>query len=189
MNKNRAHIKAGIKALATQEYNIIGGTMVAGSTDTDAGTISVQPADGRPAIDGILLSAVTENENGLVVYPSDDSDVIIASANGSGTWFLLKASTITKASIKIGTSSATITDGLVQFNDGSLGGLTKTQELKTQLDKTTTLLQHLVTTINGAPVPEAGSGAASGLQASLKAAIAADTLGEFSAIENTTIKQ
>ena len=189
MNKNRAQIKAGIRSLAAQDYNIIGGTMVAGSTDAAAGTISVLPADGRPAIDGILLGVVTENENGIIVYPSDDSDVIIGSANGSGTWFLLKASTITKATIKIGGSSSTITDGLIQFNDGSLGGLTKTQELKTQLDKTTTLLQHLVATINGAVIPEAGSGAASALQAALKAAIAADALGEFSAIENTSIKQ
>ena len=82
----------------------------------------------------------------------------------------------------------TVTDGLVQFNDGSLGGLTKTLELQAQINKLNTLVGHLVGIINGIAVLEAGGGAASALQAALKAAILTDTVGDFSNIEDTTVK-
>ena len=75
----------------------------------------------------------------------------------------------------------------IQFNDGSFGGLTKTLELRDQLNKTNQLLTALLNIINGPPIPEPGSSAPSALQAALKAAITGQSLGDYSEIENPII--
>jgi len=75
------------------------------------------------------------------------------------------------------------------MNGGGLGGLTKTKELQTQINKLNTLVQHIVTVINGVVIDEPGSGSASALQAALKTAILSDEVGDFSGIENTNITQ
>lgn len=89
--------------------------------------------------------------------------------------------------LTVGETTVLINKDVFSFNGGSLGGLTKTQELKTQLDKTTQLLQQLITVLSGAPIPEPGNGAPSALQTSLAAAIAGLSLGDFSNIENEKI--
>jgi hypothetical protein len=188
MTKNTDKIRKGIRALTHKPYEIISGTVIAGSVDTAAYTMTVLPSDGSEAIEGVLLNVITNDENGIVLLPQDNSNVIIGSIDGPGEWSLLKASDLVKVSVILGSSKVTVTDGLIQFNDGSNGGLTITPELKTQLDKTNTLLNHLITVINGAPVDEPGSGAPSALQAALKAVIASDTLGDYSSIEDTTVK-
>ena len=70
----------------------------------------------------------------------------------------------------------------------SLGGLVKVKELRKQLDKTTKLLQAIVNTINGTAALEPGNGAASVLQATLKAAIAGKELGSWDDIENERVQ-
>ncbi len=77
--------------------------------------------------------------------------------------------------------------GELKFNGGGLGGMVKAQELKTQLDKNNALLAALLAVINGAAVPEAGNGAPSALQTALKIAIANQSLGNFSQLENPKI--
>ena len=77
--------------------------------------------------------------------------------------------------------------GVIQFNDGSFGGLTKTQELVRQLTIQNSLLTAILSVLNGAPIPEPGSGAPSALQAALKIALIGQQIGDYSDIENTTI--
>ncbi len=188
MTKNTDKIRKGIRELTHRPYEIISGTVVAGSVDATMYTMAVLPSDGSEAIEGVLLNAITNDENGVVLLPQDNSNVIIGSIDGPGEWTLLKASDLARVSVLLGSSKVTVTDGLIQFNNGSHGGLTITPELKTQLDKTTTLLSHLIAVINGVPIDEPGSGAPSALQAKLQLAIATDSLGSYSSIEDTTIK-
>jgi len=173
-------------------FPVMSGVVAAGSVDMSACTCSVllnvDDTD-SPATGGILLNSVSGNVNGVLCFPADGSNVWVAEIDGPGKWGIIKTSDLVKMVVTVGSASLTMTDGLIQFNDGSLGGLTKTLELKDQINKLNTLVQHLVTIINGAPIPEPGSGANSALQLALKNAILSDSVGDFSNIENTNVKQ
>ncbi len=69
--------------------------------------------------------------------------------------------------------------------DGSFGGLTKTQELKTQLDKTNEVVQAIVDTLQQwTPVPNDGGAA---LKAFFPTKLLAKVVGDYSDIENEKI--
>lgn len=73
----------------------------------------------------------------------------------------------------------------IQMLDGSFGGLTKTQELKTQLDKTNNVLQAVVDSLkNWTPVPNDGGAA---LKAYFTTQLGVKVKGDYSAIENNSI--
>lgn len=55
---------------------------------------------------------------------------------------------------------------------------------QSEINKSNTLVQSLVTIINGTPIPEPGSGSPSALQAALAAAIIGQSLGDFSQIKS-----
>ena len=76
---------------------------------------------------------------------------------------------------------------LMEFNGGDNGGLAITPKLVTELDKTNSLLQSIITVLSGSPVPEPGNGSPSALQIALKAAITGKQLGDYSDIENDKI--
>lgn len=102
MNKNTAKIKAGIRALSATPDEIISGIVVPGSTDESEYTVSVRPADGSDPIEGVMLNSTTENGNGMILFPADDSHVIIGCVDGPGEWILLRAGELTKAVVTIG---------------------------------------------------------------------------------------
>jgi len=77
-------------------------------------------------------------------------------------------------------------NGSVELNGKSFGGLVKGEELKTQLDKNSEILQSILTTLV-TPVPEPGNGSPSAFQAALKAALAGKAPGVFSAIESDKV--
>jgi len=131
-------------------------------------------------IEGIMNNVSSGNFGGVYMVPTIGADCEVMEIDGAGKWEMIKASSYDKVIIQ--------GNILVQFNDGSNGGLTITPELKTQLAKNNALLSHLITVINGVVIDEPGSGAASALQAALKTAIAADELGDFSNIEDTKVK-
>ena len=162
-------------------FPVMMGKVVAGSVDEGALTCSVvlNVDDAGVETPGVLLNSVQGNGNSFLLFPADNSFVWVAEVNGPGILGIIKCSDVYKIRATAGT--------LIQLNDGSLGGLTKTQELRTQVDKLNTLVAHLVATINGTVITEPGSGAASALQAALQAAITGDTVGDFSNIENTKI--
>ena len=123
MTKNTTKIKAGISALVDKPYEIISGTVVVGSVDTDQLTISVQPSDDSKPIEGVMLNVITENNNGVVLFPKEESNVIIASIDGPGEWCLIRTSDITKArtridhvTYEIDSTQINIKNGAVEFN-------------------------------------------------------------------------
>jgi hypothetical protein len=73
----------------------------------------------------------------------------------------------------------------IKLLDGSYGGLTKTQELKTQLDKTNEVLQAVVDSLkNWVVVPNDGGAA---LKTFFNTQLGVKVVGDYSQIENTDI--
>jgi hypothetical protein len=69
--------------------------------------------------------------------------------------------------------------------DGSFGGLTKTLELKTQIEKSNEVLQIIMQTLTTWTPVSSDGGAA--LKAAVISALAGKAVGDFSQIENTAI--
>lgn len=130
---------------------------------------------GVTEIPNVLL--MTEVDDGILQVPTVGSTVFVIYSTYNEP-FVCLFSQIDQIILKA---------DAIQLNDGSFGGLTKTLELQTQLNKTNQLLTSLLNIINGPPIPEPGSSAPSALQAALKAAIAGESLGDYSAIENQII--
>lgn len=135
-------------------------------------------------IPNVKLSA--EANDGVVIIPKVDSTVIVGLSSRIGA-FVAMFEDLDSYQIVINETKFLISDGLIKFNDGSFGGLTKSQELKTQLDKTNDVVNTILTILTGSPVNEPGNGAPSALQATLSAALAAKQVGDFSDIENEII--
>jgi len=151
MTKNVAKIRAGLRALSDEPYEIISGTVVSGSVDSDEYTVSVQRCDDSEPIEGVRLSSVTSDPNGVILIPTDDSTVVIGSIDGPGEWGLIKTSDLEKMIVTIGNTKFTITDGTVKAEDGSGAEMTMTdgkfrikngsKDFKTVLDN---ILQHIL---------------------------------------------
>lgn len=120
-------------------------------------------------------------DNGQLIVPKVGSTVLIAN-NSQLQPFVLMFSEIDSAWWVVGNSQFKITDGLIQANDGSNGGLTITPELKKQLDKTNTVLTAIANTLQ-TWTPVAGDGGAA-LKAAIIAALTGKTVGDFSNIED-----
>ena len=163
MVKNAVKIREGIKALVRQPMVAISGKVVSGSVDEANGTVSVMPSNGGKAIDGVLLSPVFGNADGLLLYPADGSDVVIIGVDGGGEWLLAGASVITKAKISIGNiafvmdnTGVAVQSANLLFNVGA--DLFKMNSASESLYQ---LLHDLVTYITVLTVPT--SGGASGV--------------------------
>jgi hypothetical protein len=128
-------------------------------------------------IDGITFTRGKTTFNWSITSPSIDAD-------GNE----IAGETDDKISLSLGDSVLNVTKDIWEFNGGDLGGLTKTQELKTQLDKVTARIDGIIDAItNAVPVTDY-SGA--GLQASIVAGLQLIIdLEDFSQIENTKITQ
>ncbi len=120
MNKNTAKIKTGIRSLVGNYYEITSGTVIAGSTDTSAYTISVQPSDDSDPIEGIMLNTITENGNGYILFPADGSNVVIGTVDGEGEWILIKASELDKTIVTIGNVQYEIDNNQVNIKNGNV---------------------------------------------------------------------
>lgn len=106
--------------------------------------------------------------NGLSYVPKIGSVVIVAMMNGQAGYIAMWSDLDS-----------------IKMLDGSYGGLTKTQELKTQLDKVNNQLQAIVTAMtNWVVVPSDGGGA---LKTLFTAQIAGKPAGTFTGIENDKI--
>jgi hypothetical protein len=107
MSKLEQQIAQTIKHIADNRQKaggvIMSGTVVAGSTNTDAQTVSVVLSindETNPSTD-IMLNAVTLNMNGLILYPADNSNVWVTEVDGSGKYGVIKCSDVVKAIVTI----------------------------------------------------------------------------------------
>jgi hypothetical protein len=140
-------------------------------------------------IDSVFLNA--EQNDGFTKIPLVGSSVIVAISKKNLPYVILY-SEITKVIVVIsdGAPSPTYTTitmqaGSITMNDGSFGGLTKTQELQTQIGKLNTQLQAVITALSAwTPSPNDGGAA---LKAYFATQIAGKAAGDFTHIENTLI--
>lgn len=77
---------------------------------------------------------------------------------------------------------------VLQLHGDQHGGLIKVQELKTQLDKNTAILDALIKGITKTEAIEPGNNTASVFQAILAGLVAGLPLGDFSKLENEKVK-
>jgi hypothetical protein len=132
------------------------------------------PIDGSAIIEDVKLCADyndTSNGTGVIFEPTPGSIVIVSFKSDSDAYVSMVSPV-----------------AHIYLNGNDFGGIPNAIELKTQLDKNNQLLNHLITVIKGIPINEPGSGAPSALQAALSAAIATDTIGDFSNIQNDSVK-
>jgi hypothetical protein len=128
-----------------------------------------------------------EVADGFLLIPKVDSTVLVGYTTRQEP-FVLQFSEVDQVLVVVGQSTLEILkDGKIRLNDGSFGGLIKIHELQAQLNKTNSLLSALITVLKGAPIPEPGNGAPSALQLALGSAIASQSLGDYSNIENEAI--
>ena len=171
-------------------FTIMSGTVVAGSVDTEEVTCTVllSSDDADTPTEGVLLNAVTLDANGLILYPADGSNVWVAEIDGPGKWGIIKCSDLVKAVVTCGSAKLTITDGLIQLNDGSLGGLVEVAALVGKLNTLENDLNMIKTIFKATwvPVPNDGGAALKTAAAGWAGSSLTDTVrGD---IEDTKVK-
>ncbi|MCW3120697.1 MAG: hypothetical protein JWQ38_189 [Flavipsychrobacter sp.] len=154
MNKNTTRIKDGIRALAGMPHEIISGTVIAGSINDSSFTMSVQPNDDSAPIKHVMLTTATENDNGVILFPKEGSNVVIGSVDGSGEWVLLRCGEITKIKAKIIDVEYEIDDAQVKIqNGGSLFNIGSTVfKMNTSGESLFQLLKDLITELTALTV-------------------------------------
>lgn len=158
-------------------------------TDVNANDmdITVETDDGDTLFDVRLRALSASADQSIEVLPAKNSRVLVLKIEDDD-YFVLHADKIDSYVVRVGDTVIKITSEGIVFNNGGLGGMVKAKILASELNKNNQLLMAILTVLNGAPVPEAGNGTASALQAALKAAISGKSLGDFSALENEKIK-
>jgi hypothetical protein len=175
-------------------FPVMSGVVVAGSVDMSACTctvlLSVDDTD-SPTTGGVLLNSVSGNVNGMLCFPADNSNVWVAEIDGPGKWGIIKTSDLVKMVVTIGSVSLTMTDGLIQFNDGSLGGLVELQKCEDNLNALKnyikeTLEPAIVSGMNAIGAAMAANGATGGTAFN---GIVSGEVITFEDMENVKVKQ
>lgn len=156
------------------------------AVDVDSRTCDCTAVTGTAVTDMPGVQLMAEVDDGMLYIPAVGSTVIVMYSKRNVPYIALY-SELSAIYCVVGNTTLDITNGLIRFNDGAFGGLTKTLELKAQLQKTNDLLTQILNVLTGTVITETGNGAPSALQAALKAAIAGYGLGDYSNIENKSI--
>jgi hypothetical protein len=120
MNKSGVRIRDGIRSLVSRPFEIISGTVVEGSTDLSAYTVSVLPSDGVVPIEGVMLNSTAADQNGMIMIPKEGSNVVIGSVDGPGEWVLLRAGELAGIRVKIENVNVSIDEANVSIANGSM---------------------------------------------------------------------
>lgn len=160
-------LRDAIRSIAgTDKISVFGILATVISVDPGSATCDCDPIDDSATIEGVRLQSGPGN--GKLYIPKVGSVVIVHLVSDSEGYVTMFSELDS-----------------IQFLDGSHGGLTKTQELKTQLDKSNEVLSAIANVLTTwSPVPNDGGAA---LKAAVIAALAGKTIGNFSNIENTDI--
>ena len=200
VGQEEKHIGQTIWAIAHRgeqygtRFPVMSGVVVAGSVDMSACTCSVllgiDDADDPPT-EGVLLNSVSGNVNGVLCFPADNSNVWVAEIDGPGKWGIIKASDLVKMVVTVGSSMVAVKDGLIQFNDGSLGGLVELQKLTDNLNTLKNYIKDTLEPLIQTGIDAVGAGsAADGPTAALAFgnSVSAQVI-TFEDMENTAVKQ
>lgn len=156
------------------------------SISDDGFTCDCTPIGGNAdtQIPEVKLNA--EANDGFLITPTIDSTILVASSTRNN-YYVLMYSDIQKVTCVIDNdNSFEFSSAGFIWNGGSLGGLTKTLELKAQLDKLNAQLQAVITSLTSwSPVANDGGAA---LKTYFATQIAGKPAGSFTNIEDTKIK-
>ena len=120
MTQNEAKIRDGIKVLCSRRYEVVSGTVITGSLDTETYVVDVLQTDCALTIKGVALNVCSSEQNGLILIPEDGSNVVIGSIDGPGEWTILKTSRVAKVLFKAGDVSYVIDDSKISLKNGEV---------------------------------------------------------------------
>lgn len=128
--------------------------------------------------DDASVSIVGRAKDGkLYVSVEGDASEVVISVKNSDEDGKMRIEVAGDSEVEV-TGTASIKANKINFGEGAepllLGNTTQSE-----LQQTINLLQALLNVINGAPIPEPGSGAPSALQTALSSAITGQSLGDF----------
>lgn len=159
-------IREAIRLIAEQGDERMILATVSEINDTDR-TCKCTPINGDAEILDVRLQSTIAG--GVYLKPAEGSLVLVCMANDT-LGFVVLTSELSE----------------VIFFDGSLGGIVKANELKTQLDKTNDVLQAVVDSLKNWVVVPSDGGAA--LKTFFNTQLGPKTVGNFSNIKNDLIK-
>lgn len=184
-----AQIREAIKALTDKpHYNssaLINGTC---SAINGIDTIDVDVDD--ITYHDVQLQAITEGAGkSLIIIPSKGSKVIIGNVENGTGYVLINADKPDRIIIKQADGMyIDVMKDVIKLNGDSEGGILIEKKLVDELKKVNDILQAIMATISGPPIPEPGSGAPSALQTALKGVIAGKILPQYVQITNDKVK-
>ncbi len=148
------------------------------SVNLDAKTCDLADDDGLEFPD-VRLRPVESNNQGWMLVPKVNTWALALRIEDGGDWMLIAADEL---------EAVRLVCEDIQINGGENGGLVKWPSAKTQLDLVMDFIQAVKTVVEGAPIPEPGSGAPSAFQTALSGAIAAINAPSFEDLENLKVK-
>lgn len=129
------------------------------SVDTEARTVDAQPLDESAPILGVNLQANQSSEVGVVMFPRQDSYVIVGML-GMCQAVVVTCDDVERVRIDVGDMSVDISEDGIAMNGGKLGGLVNVGSLTKRLNAIEQDINQLKTAITAAPVSPMDGGAA-----------------------------
>lgn len=118
------------------------------SVNIPARTIDCTPIGGDSGTEIPNVQLMAEVDDGLLLVPTMGSTVFVTYSTRNVPYVSL-FSQVDQVLMISGSSSTSIADGLIQFNDGSYGGLVQVVNLVEKLNNLENLVNNLITTFNG----------------------------------------
>ena len=118
------------------------------AVDEDARTIDCTPIDEGAPLLGVNLQADQEQEVGVVQFPAEGSDVVVAFLSANVAVVVL-ATEITKTILTIGDTETIVEDNCVTLTTKSVSVEVKDKTAKIDVDGTTVEFDGNTTTFNG----------------------------------------
>lgn len=157
------------------------------SVNEGARTCDCYNIEGTAVTDIPNVQLMADIDDGLLLIPAVGSTVIVMYSKRTVA-LVVMFSQIDKVLIISGSSAVTVKDGLIEFNDGSYGGLVRVQDLTKKLNNLENSLNDLISKFNAHThilTLSSGSGTAAPTAAPETKTL---TPTQQSDIENTTTK-
>lgn len=154
---NLDDIRQGLKALCAGPINTVVATVK--SVDEDTLSMVCTPAGGGADYEEVRLKAtIGDDESGVYVIPKAGTSVLLGIINDDpDSTYLHLAQSVNKIILIVGNSKIVMTNGKIEMNEGSLGGLVKIDTLVSQINAIKTDINALKTALT-AWVPASGDG-------------------------------
>lgn len=189
MSNDRAIIEAIQKISGTQlndKVRLFAASVNSVNESARTCTVTTISSQGSMTIENVQLMASVDD--GILLLPAIDSTVIVSYSTYNQP-FICLFSELQKVLLIVGSSVMSIKDGIIQFNDGSNGGLVEVIKLTTKLNNLENLVNDLVSKYNTHThilTLTSGTGTAAPTATTEPSTLTPTQRGD---IENTLIKQ